>query len=546
MKNKLLKYNIILISTLLLLITACDDLDLTITSKYSEDNYWDSKEKAEMVLNMAYKQMYSTDYFFNTNALSDDVYQGRGSTNEKIITSGQADASNGRFESEWDDSYSGIKTCHTFLENVDKVPDMDENLKERMKAEIRFVRAFLYFKLTTWFGDIPLFDHSLTLSESKTLSRTAQSEVLDFVRKELTAVAEVLPSKDNYSEDNNGRITSGAAIALLARTYLYSNDWESVVTYCDKLINSSGYGQYGLFGSYDGVFLPENEYNNEILLDIEYTPTDRTWSNFYDFGPLSVGCRLNAMAPTQELVNDYIMLNGSAIHEAGSGYDEENPYKNRDPRLYATVVYHGFQWLNTDRATYQTIYIKPGTAPDESLALDEYQGQGTNSTSTGYYLRKYFDPDYEGNFASGLNIILIRYADVLLMYAEAKNELGKMTEDIWNTTIRALRERAGFTVSAALNYDPGLSNSELQKIIQRERRCELAVEGLRVFDIRRWKTAEEVLNGYPHGAKYGDAGIDNGYIRLDKRSFDSGRDYLWAVPQAEKDINPNLGQNPNY
>lgn len=147
---------------------------------------------------------------------------------------------------------------------------------------------------------------------------------------------------------------------------------------------------------------------------------------------------------------------------------------------------------------------------------------------------------------SGLNLILIRYADVLLMYAEAKNELGQMNETVWNLTIKALRARAGFTDPGALVFDATASKASLQNTIRRERRVELALEGLRIFDIRRWKTAETVLNIYPHGAKYGDAGVDNGYIRLDKRSFNKDRDYLWAVPQSEKDLNPALGQNPGY
>jgi hypothetical protein len=102
---------------------------------------------------------------------------------------------------------------------------MDEALKTRMKAEARFIRAYLYFRLTTWFGDVPLFDHDLTLSETRTITRTSQAEVLTFVRSELDAILADLPAKEAYSDVNKGRITSGAVIALKARTYLYSNDW---------------------------------------------------------------------------------------------------------------------------------------------------------------------------------------------------------------------------------------------------------------------------------------------------------------------------------
>lgn len=545
MKKKFIKYGAGVLSAVVVLLTSCNSLDLAPTNKFTEENYWTSSDKASMVLNMAYSQMLNANYFFKTEALSDNCYEGRGSSDEKAISSGQADVSNGRFAGEWSDCFAGIKTCHTFLENVDRVPDMNPDLKKRMIAEARFIRAYLFFRMTTWYGDVPLFDHDLSLSESKTIERSSQADVLDFVRSELDAVAADLPAKEEYADADRGRITSGAAIALKARTYLYSNDWQNVVDNCAKLINTTTYGEYALFSSYEGLFLPENEYNDEVILDLGYVPSLRTWGNYYDYAPLSVGARVNALAPTQELVDNYIMLNGKTISESGSGYDENDPYKNRDPRLTATVVYHEFPWKKPD-GSIQTIYIEPGTAPDEAAAVDEYKGQGTNSTSTGYYMRKYYDPTSLASFTSGLNLILIRYADILLMYAEAKNELNQMDQSVWNMTIRKLRERAGFTDPGALVYDSSWSTDDLRTIIHNERRSELALEGTRIYDIRRWKTAETVLNAYPHGARFGDASLDNGYIRLDKRNFNVNRDYLWAVPQSQKDLNPALGQNAGY
>lgn len=545
MKNRFLKYNAAFATVLLLLFSSCNDMDLAPTDKFTEENYWTSAEKANMVLNMAYSQMTNNDYFFKTEALSDNLYEGRGFTAEKAISSGQADASNTRFSNEWKDSYAGIKTCHVFLENLDRIQTMDENLKNRMKAEARFIRAYLYFRLTNWYGDVPLFDHDLTLSESKSIARSPKADVLAFVHSELDAVLEVLPSKEEYADDDKGRITSGAVAAFKARVYLYNNDWANVVNWSEKLIGTTDYGQYQLFSSYEGIFLPKNENNSEVILDLSYVPSLRIWGNYFDYAPLSVGSRLNALAPTQELVNDYIMLNGKTITAVGSGFSETTPYNNRDPRLTATVVYHEYQWEKPN-GTFQTIYIKPGTDPNQKEALDEYKGPGTNSTSTGYYLRKYYDPSSLANMESGLNLILIRYADVLLMYAEAKNELGQMDQDTWDKTINLLRKRAGFTDPEALVYNATWTQSDLQDIIRRERRSELAVEGLRIHDLRRWKTAETLLNGTPHGAQYGDAVTDNGYIRLDQRTFNKDRDYLWAVPQSEKDINPELGQNSGY
>ena len=542
MKRIIIK-NTLIISILLFIASSCSDLDIAPTNEFTDLNYWTSQDKAEYVLNTAYSGIYSSTAMFRNEVLSDNLYSGYRSTDEKLISSGTADASNARFNSEWAGCYSGIKTCNIFLENINRVPNLDGTVKARLVAECRFLRAWYYFDLTTWFGDVPFFTTQISLEDSKTIARTSQQTVLEFIHSELQAIVADLPTKDTQAAEDKGRITQGAAIAMDARVYLYNNDWDNVVKKCEMLISGS-YGTYSLFPSYSGLFQAENEYNNEVILDYAYVPKTRTWSDYFDLAPLSTGARLNQYSPTQELVDDYLMLNGKTISESGSGYDEENPYVNRDPRLTATIVYHGAQWQKLDGTT-SPIYIKPGSAPNTDALVDEY-GNSEVSTHTGYYLRKYYDKTSLTQFASGLNIIIMRYADVLLMYAEAKNELNKMNEDVWNETIKPLRQRAGFTNSEALNFNSSLSQDDIRTIIRRERRCELAIEGLRIFDIRRWKTAETVLSGYPHGAKYGEASIDNGYIRLDKRSFNKNRDYLWAIPQSQRDLNPNLTQNPNY
>ncbi|MDR0506146.1 MAG: RagB/SusD family nutrient uptake outer membrane protein [Dysgonamonadaceae bacterium] len=544
MNNKFFKYiirNTGMICVALIAFASCNNLDLAPIDKYTDGNYWTSPEKASSILSMAYSQILSSSYYFANERLSDNLYEGRGASDEKLITMGQADAALKRFENEWADCFAGIRTCHTLLENIDNVTDMDENLKTRMKAEARFIRAFLFFRLTTWYGDVPLFTRNLTMPESNEVSRTPHAEVVSFVRNELNEIVTILPTKQQYAEDDKGRITQGAAAMLLARTYLYENDYSQVASICEKIIKGD-YGQYELFESYKNLFLPDYEYNKEIILDLGYAPNLRTWSDYYDAIPISVGGRIHGFAPTQELVDDYVMKNGKGIKEAGSEYDENDPYVNRDPRFAVTIVYNEYKWEKSD-GTVVTIYTKPETSTTDAEKLDEYAGPGQNSSSTGYYLRKYFDPTAPQGMASGLNLILMRYADVLLMYAEAKNELGQMNETVWNETVKPIRARAGFTDPQALNY-PGLS--DMQNIIRRERRCELAMEGLRIFDIRRWKTIETVQNTNLHGAKFGDLSIDNGYIRLDIRSFNKNRDYLFAVPLSQRGIDKNLTQNPGY
>jgi len=531
-KLRNIKYGAVLFFFASFTLIGCVDLDVSPTNKLTENNYWTSETNAKAVLSMAYSQMLNSDCFFNNEVLSDNVYNGRGAMDEKIIASGLGTATTGRFENEWTSCYAGIKTCHVFLANIDKVT-MDATLKARMIAEARFIRAYLYLRLTTWFGDVPFFTQDLTLSESKSIGRTAQSDVYRFIHQEFQAIATALPPKEQYSTADRGRITRGAAIALDARAYLYQSDWANVITSCEKLMNTTDNGSYSLFPSYAGLFTEANEYNQEVILDLEYVPIVHTWNNMFDLVPLSVGARDNLYAPTQELVNDYLMLDGTKWDST------KVAYTNRDPRLQATLVYDNYSWQGVGGAV-STIRTAAGTN-----TVNSYSGQGQNSTSTGYYYRKYFDVNYTGSFASGLNLILIRYADILLMYAEAKNELGVMNSTIWDATIKLLRTRAGFTATAALNY-PGGSSADLQTIIRTERRCELALEGLRVFDIRRWKTAETVLNTPPHGAKFGDASIDNGYIRLNSRIFNKNRDYLWAIPSVEIDLDPNLSQNPGY
>ncbi len=527
----------------MLCISSCKDLDLVPTDRYTEANYWTSYDKANLVLNTAYGQMINPDYFFYNNALSDNAYDGRGDeAGVRSISSGSYDPSLSRLDDEWKFHYQGIKTSNVILKYIDRVPDLSAEQRDGIVAQAIFLRAYHYFKLTTWWGDVPYFTHEISIEESRKIKRTPHDVIIDSILNNLDRAEKMLPVNTAYTGDDIGRISKGAAIALKARIHLYEGDWEGVVTECKKLIGTDQNGSYSLFPSYAGLFLPKNENNAEVILSSGYVPELRTYRELVDMVPISAGARLNALAPTQELVNSYLMTNGKAIDQAGSGFDKAHPYQDRDPRLTATIVYHGYQWEEPDGST-KTIYIKPGSDPNQS-APDEYK-PGTVSSPTGYYVRKYYDPT-ANNFNSGLDLIVIRYADVLLMYAEAENELGNFNEADWNTTIRALRERAGFTDAAALNYNSAWTQTQLREIIRTERKCELALEGLRIFDIRRWKIADSVMNGYVHGARFGTPGVDDGFIRAATRTFDPSRHYLWPVPRNEEALNPNLGQNPGW
>ncbi|MDR6762018.1 hypothetical protein J2Y38_002229 [Flavobacterium sp. 2755] len=526
-----------------LLLVSCEDLDLAPEDRFTDSNYWTSVEKAQLMLNTAYSQMQKSQYFFYNEALSDNAYNGRGdNAGAASIGAGLYDPSLGRIKEEWNDRYGGIKSCNLLLENIDRVPNADPGVITRMKAEARFIRAFQHFQLTTWFGDIPLLQKDPSLSEATTISRTSHAEVIQFVLDELNAVIPALPKNTQLATADRGKITMGAAVALKARVLLYEGKWQEVVQTLEPFLTNT-YGTYSLFPSYEGLFQQQNEYNSEDILSLQYVPIDRTWGEFFDMAPISAGSRLNALAPTQELVDSYLMLNGKKINETGSGYNESDPYVNRDPRLTYTVVYDQYNWKEADGSSH-VIYIKPGSSPTNEHP-DEF-AQGSSSTPTGYFTRKYYDVQHGTDLKSGINLMLFRYADVLLMYAEAKNELSQMTSTVWDQTIKPIRSRAGFTDAAALNYNGALGQAGLKEVIRNERRTEFGMEGLRIFDIRRWKIAENVLNGYAHGAKFGVSSVDNGYLRVNLRTFDPGKHYLWPIPRDERLINTNLSQNPNW
>ena len=523
-----------------LLLSACNGMENVPTNKFTDNSYWTSEAKAQNVVNMAYSQMYDAGKMWSDESLSDNVIDGRTVTDQRAIRKGQATPSVGVFSSEWQSLYGGIKTCHVFLDKVDLIPNMNPSAKARMIAEIRFICAAIYFRLVNFYGDIPFFTKDITLDEANTISRTPAATVLQFIHDELEDIKDDLPINTALSADEQGKITKGAVSMLQARVYLMEGNWDKVITYTDNLINNQGeYGTYDLFPSYRGLFEEENEHNQEVILDRSYVKKLLTWGDMVDMAPLSVGGRTINRVPQQSLVDSYIMLNGKRINEAGSGYTADYPYANRDPRMTATIVYDGYDWSGNvnDGSVGTVIHVDPST----STTVDKYV-YGSNNTATGYYVRKYYSPQDAGDLNSGLNIITMRYADVLLMYAEAKFEKGEFTKDIWDMTIKRIRERAGFTDEGALEY-PSLSTDDMRQLIRNERRCELAMEGLRWFDIKRWKAGSEYLNGDVNGATFEGVGT----IRVDSYSFNEQRDYLWAVPQTQIDLNHNLApNNPGY
>ncbi|WP_010662984.1 RagB/SusD family nutrient uptake outer membrane protein [Marinilabilia salmonicolor] len=539
MRPVLLKNTLWSLFFLLVLSAGCVELEVTPTDQFTDETYWTSPEKAASLLNMAYRQMNNPGWVFRDERLSDNLYNGYGNDNVRVVSNGQANATNTLFNDVWKDCYAGIKTTHTFLENIDRVP-MDEELSERMKAEARFIRAFLYFQLTNWYGDIPFFTKDIDLPIAKSISRTPQDDIVFWIHQELEEIAEILPAKEEYAEEDRGRITSGAAVAFNARVALNFNEYPLVKEYAGKLVNITEYGAYSLFPDYEGLFHKANEYNDEIILDIQFVPEDLTWGEISTYVPFSLpNVQYTLACPTQDLVDSYLMKDGSAWDETKDVYDD------RDPRMDMTIIHHNSTITQKDGTTY-VVNVDPND-PDNDT--NDRIGR-ENGTQTGYFYRKYYDSSSEawtvGSWDCNINFVALRYADVLLMYAEAMNELGEMDAAVWDKTIKALRQRAGFDNTSLAMDMPSGGKEALRTVIRNERRVELALEGTRIYDIRRWETAEIVLNEPYRGAKFDMSSGTLDYYRYDNGSFNENRDYLWAIPAEQRTINPTLGQNPGY
>lgn len=519
---------------------SCRKLDQPITTDYTDAAYWRTTEDALAALTSCYENLSNDTYYFGDEALSDNAYvNGIGYNAVSTIAAGAFDPSNLRVTEEWKYRYTCIRKCNIVTTNIDRVPGMDSTLKRRIVAEARFIRAYSYFQLATWYGDVPFYTNLISIEEARSISRTGKEEVLNFVQSELNAIRGDLPLNVNLEDKDKGRITRGAAIAMSARVHMYKSEWQAAIADCELLIGNTSNGTYALQSSYSNIFSPTNEFNNEVIFDIQFGG-GRTYGSQRNFLPQTVALLRSTLVPTQDLVDDYIMLNGKGISEAGSGYSENDPYTNRDPRFNAVILHDGSTITDFD-GKVQTILTKPGSVP----ATNSVDDQG--ASPTGYYFYKYYDRTAT-NYNSGLNLIVIRYADVLLMYAEAKNELGQLDAGVWNQTIRALRVRAGFTDAGATAF-PGVGQDALRTIVRRDRRAELAFEGVRALDIRRWKIADQVLNRPVRGIKVSGGAFRtdaNGYIIVEDRKFVNPKHYLWPVPTFERDQNTNLGQNQDW
>lgn len=367
------------------------------------------------------------------------------------------------------------------------------------------------------------------------MPRDDKAKVQQFIETELKEIISILPA--SYPSAEYGKATKGAAQALLARFYLYYGK------YNEALATAKSIAGYSLFPSFTGLFDPENEKNQEVIFSIQLTP-DLYSMDYTPYLPNSVG-GWSSVVPTQSLADAFEMSNGLTIAEAtaNSSYDASNPYKNRDPRLRATVIYPGSLFFGNK--VYSSII-----AGD-----DDYYNKADNASKTGYNYRKYTNYVKSGvpYWNSGADIFIFRYAEILLTIAEAKTELNQIDEELYNA-IDAVRQRAGMPKTDRVKYN---NQTTLRELVRRERRVEFAGEGLRRDDIIRWKIAPSVMNGQLVGVKKGtvlgatqpngdhDVNLSTAGNVIESRVF-ADKNYLLPIPQGAMDKNPKLVQNPGY
>lgn len=444
----------------------------------------------------------------------------------------------------WGRSYRSIRECNFVLGNIDQVTMSDAH-KAMLKAELRFIRAYRYFDLITNYGGAVLLGDKVynlgdNFDDPGVYTRSTIQESISYALAELTAAAADLP-RDNSGNWKLGRATKGAALALKARLALYAasplynaGSWAEAAAAAKAVIDLGKYDIYG--GGYRQLFLtPEN---NEIIFQRLYT---RNASHF----PLEIASAPNGYGgwggntPLQNLVDDYETMDGRSIEDPASGYDPQNPYVNRDPRLYNSILFNGADYRGRKVETFI-----PG-------GKDSKDGnENWNTSKTGYLLLKFLNDDYPINnpweVAGFQPWIYMRYAEVLLNYAEAQNEAVGPDASVYSA-INQIRQRSGINMPA---LPAGLSQAEMRERIRNERRIELAFEEHRFYDVRRWKIAMETENEPAYGMEV--VKQPNGTFVYTKKVALTGRKfeekhYWLPIPRPEiQALDGKIQQNPGY
>jgi hypothetical protein len=446
---------------------------------------------------------------------------------------GLTTSSSGIYDSYYRVSYSYIRMASRFLEHYSTAYVQDLKIKERYAAESKSLRAFYHLILWLNYGPVPIVTRSLDATEANP-PRASQEEIIKFIGSEFLAAIPNLP--DIYTENDNYRFSKGTCYALLSILYLNAKDYPKAIQYSKMVIDNKAVYGYDLHqaasaavNSYSDLF----SYNGITSKERVMFRKNANPEAFFRQASRSLSGQA-VSSPTASFVNAFETKQGKTIQELGADslavYTKEPAYHdNRDPRLGISVLMPNEVFLG-----------KTFNPFDPAASNSDRIGQ-TFATQTGYMPKKYVDPsDISRPYNGGLGFFIIRYAEMLLTYAEALIENDDYQNPDVLMYINQVRTRAGMPEASASQYN---TKEKIRELLRRERRVEFGLEGKRLFDIHRWKIGEEVLNGVVYGAY--DPNIDKPYL-TETRIFSANKDYLWPIPLAEMNANPNMVQNSGW
>lgn len=549
------------------LATGCSKLDLNPLSQGSSENWYSTETEFEMAVNDLYREV----FWERDNDLWTDDLSFRGDPNAMLT--GTLTGETGTVVTRWTNNYKAIARASRIIENLEKVEGKIPQAKiDSYEASARFVRAAKYADLVSHWGDVPYYETSLTLEDAYETGRTPKSTVLQAIYSDYDRAAQLLPV--SYSGSANRYATKGAALAMKARIALYMGDYPIAAQAAKAVMDL---GAYTLNPDFRAQFVSATKNTNETIFAIPRSVelgVAETDTKYY-INRLAGG--FGSRNPTYSLFHTYLCVDGKPIDESPL-YDPKKPFENRDPRLKETFVEHGTAWLGFIWQPHPDTLNVLNLTTGRMVRNNDNRANNVNAPFNGLLLKKGIDEDYSDDYVADPDIVLMRYADVLLMYAEAKIEANDIDASVVNAMnqVRARAYKVNVSNTAAYPAFQLGSQAEMRKALRFERRMEMAIEGLRHMDLMRWRLAEKALNVPEYGLldppalrqRVVNTGLwffpgvpaidDDGLADFTPianadllktyviRSFQADKHYLWPIPSKDILINPNLTQNPNY
>ena len=526
--------------------TSCSDfLDTVPHDALSPATTWQTEDDAQKFLVGCYDGWADANEILYLDCGSDFGHNNFQWESWKTIGNGSMSAANEVYNLY---SFSMIRRCNTFLENIDKVEFSDESVKNDMIGQVRTIRAYQYFDKNWWYGGVPIIENYETAEEAQ-VARNTEEEVKQFIYDELDAAIPLL----NETPKSRGYIAKGTALAIKMISALYYGDYERAKEDAQAIMDLK---QYELDPDYANIFTVAGQGSKEIIASVQYIENLKTLYTIGQMYPNADG-GWSSIVPTQNLVDTYEMDNGLTKEEAGDYYDPAHPFAHRDPRMAMTIIFPGQDWNGRIFNTLDKQIVNAATGAEETNG--DYPANADNASKTALSWNKYLGPksQYADMWSTNACPIVFRYAEVLLTYAEAENELNGPSAKVYDL-LNQIRNRVGMPDLDQSKYG---TQSTLRELIRRERSVELAGEGLRRADILRWKdangkmVAETVLNGpltriigtVDHSGTdpYTRATITRTDELIENRSFAVHNRYF-PMAQSDMDANPNLNQNTGY